>query len=59
MLAAQKTISKKQYMLNIEEKKNRQDKKWEEKNGERECTTNHLDHKLKLILIIQILIMTY
>jgi len=26
---------------------------------ERECVTNHLDHKLRLILITQILIMTY
>jgi len=44
MLAAPKTtIIKKQYMLNIEEKKNRETS---QKNGkrkmERECTTNHM-----------------
>jgi len=37
----------------IEEKKNTQGKKWEEKmererERERECTTNHLDHKLRI-----------
>jgi len=37
-----KTNSKKQYMLNIEEKKNRQDKNGTRK-MEREYTTNHLD----------------